>query len=380
MKNFFITLGIVLSIIAIIVGGGYLFVRHTIHIHTYRPLDSSVTHEDAVTFEIEPGMWPAAVVERLYEEDLIRNRFIANQIIRFNEWGALQVGEYEIHQGMSLNEMFELFTEHHEGESFVCGETHACIIIPEGELITGIANRFAAELEWDADEFLGLWSDVDFLTELIDEYWFLTDEILNPDILYPLEGYFYPIRHDIPVEIEDLREVTRRMLNMTQYQLSGVRMQIEDHEMTFHEILAFAAVIEAETQDEDEKGTVAGVFQNRIDIDMLLQTDVTVQYVAPERSFHVTPEMLAIESPFNTYLNLGLPPGPVNSPSTHAILAAMSPESHDYLFFISDMFGCIDHGKHYFTNFDDHYAFYLEHLQPSYNAGESLCDPDVQVN
>lgn len=380
MKNFLITLGTVLLIIGIVVGGGYLFVRHTINTHTYRPIDRNATEADAIVFEIELGMWPAAVVERLYEEDLIRNEWIANQIIRFNNWGTIQAGEYELHRGLSLHEMFALFTEGEAVEELVCGETLACVIIPEGALLTHIAYLFADALEMDAEDLLALWSDADFLSELIEEYWFLTDEILNSELYYPLEGYFYPIRHDVPIGLTDERELTRLLLNLTQHQLAGMRTEIEDHDMTFHELLAFAAIIEAETQDRDEKGMVAGVFQNRIDVGMVLQTDVTVQYVAPERSFHVTAEMLAIESPFNTYLNFGLPPGPVNSPSSTAIQAAINPESHEYFFFISDMFGCIDHGKHYFTNFDDHYAFYLANLQPSYDAGESLCDPNVQVN
>lgn len=377
MKKFLTTLGIVLLIIGIVAGGGYLFVRHTINTHTYRPLDRVATEDDAIVFEIESGMWPAAVVERLYKEGLIRNEWIANQIVRFNSWGAIQAGEYELHQGLSLYEMFALFTE---GDA-VYG-TFVYVIVPEGELMTGIAHRFADALDMDADYLLALWSDVAFLNELIDEYWFLTDEILNADIIYPLEGYIYPIRHEIPQDLEDAREITRAMLNMTGHRLSGQRAHIEDHAMTFHEILTFASIIEAETQDEAEKAMVAGVFQNRLDIGMLLQTDVTVQYLAAERQVHVTYDMLEVDSPFNTYMYLGLPPGPVNSPSIHAIEAAMNPAKHAYIFFISDMFGCVGAvgGKHYFTNYDDHRAFRRAHLEPSYAARESLCDPNVQVN
>ena len=375
MKNFLITLGTVLLIIGLIVGGGYLFVMHTINTHTYSPMDETATIEDAFLFEIESGMWPAAVVERLYEEDLIRHEWIANQLVRFNSWGTIQAGEYELHHGMSLYDMFALFTE-----GSVTYDAFTYIIIPEGFDLDLIADIFADALNMDAQDLMTLWDDEYFLTELIDEYWFLTDEILDSDIYHPLEGYFYPIRHEIPEGLADKRELTRIILNMTEQRLTGLRARVESHTMTFHEILTFAAIIEAETQDEEEKSTVAGVFKNRLEDGWELQTDVTVQYIAEERSFHVTPEMLAIESPYNTYLNPGLPPGPVNSPSRSAIEAAMDPEEHEYFFFISDMFGCIDHGKHYFTNLDDHMAFYQAYLRPSYDAGYSVCDPDVEVN
>jgi len=278
--------------------------------------------------------------------------------------------------------MFALFTE---GD--VVGEGPVVhVIVPEGALLVQIANLVAGAegltLDIDADYLLALWSDTDFLAELIEAYWFLTDDILNPELYYPLEGYITPIRHEIPEGVEDGRALTVAMLNMTQQRLAGVREQVEAHEMTFHEILSFAAIIEAETQDVDEKSMVAGVFQNRLDIEMLLQTDVTVQYIAAERQTQVTYEMLGIDSPFNTYRHFGLPPGPVNSPSVQAIEAAMEPESHDYIFFISDMFGCVGEpgNKNYFTNFEDHLAFYHAHLRPSYDAGYSVCNPDVQLN
>lgn len=377
MKNFLITLGAVLLIIAIVIGGGYLFVRHTINTHTYRPIQASATEDDGTIFEIESGMWPAAVVERLYEEGFIRQEWIANQIVRFNKWGEIQAGEYEIHPGLSLYEMFALFIE---GDGVYDSYVH--VIVPEGELITGIANRVVETLGMDADYLLEVWSDVDFLTELIEAYWFLTDEILNPELLYPLEGYITPIRHDIPEGLTDARELTRIMLNMTQHQLVSVRAQMEEHEMEINEILTFASIIEGETQDISEKAAVAGVFQNRLDIEMMLQTDVTAQYLASERQTQVTYDLLAVDSPFNTYLYTGLPPGPLNSPSIAAIDAAMNPESHDYIFFISDMFGCVGPvgGKHYFTNYPDHEAFREAYLEPSYEARESLCDPNVQMN
>jgi len=367
----FIRFIISLAVIAGVVYGGYLFVLHTINTHTYVAIDADASEDDYIILEIEPGMRATDVIDILYEEELIRNSMIAGLLVRFRGWGSVQAGEYQVYAGLSLEGMFAMF----RGGDIVYGE-RIYIIIPEGELITRIAEIFADALEMDADDLLELWSDEDFLTELIEEYWFLTDEILDSDIIYPLEGYFYPIRHEIPEAFEDdAREVTRAMLDMTEHRLTDVRGQIEDHEMTFHEILTFAAIIEGETQDSDEKAMVAGVFQNRLEYPMLLQTDVSAQYLVPERQVQVTYDMLEYDSPYNTYIHEGLPPGPMNSPSTYAIEAAMNPAEHEYLFFISDMFNCVDGGKHYFTNYDDHLEFRNLYLNPSHeNDDVSVCE------
>ena len=366
---------VIVTIILSVLLGGYLFVRHTINTHTNVAIAPNTSAYDYVIVEISSGMNSTDVIDILYEEELIRNDIIADWIARNHNWNAIQVGEYRIHTGMSLAQMFSMFIE---GKTTQGGLIY--VIIPEGVEIGEIANRMAMALELDAYDLMDLWSNKEFLDELIEEFWFLTDEILNPDILFPLEGYFYPIRHEIQADFEDAREVTFTMLRMTQHRLEGVRSQIEDHELTFHELIAFAAIIEAETQDLSEMDMVAGVFNNRMIDGWPLQTDATSQYLAYERTFHVTYAMNEVDSPFNTYVHLGLPPGPINSPSINAIIAAMNPAQHPYFFFLSDMFGCIDHGKHYTTTYEEHRALLLEILQPSYDAGYSLCDPNVQVN
>jgi UPF0755 protein len=389
MKNFFITLGTVLLIIGMIVGGGYLFVTRTINTHTYKPIDDTATEADAIIFEIESGMWSSDVVEKLYEADLIRHEWIANQLVRFNSWGVIQAGEYEVHQGMSLYEMFARFTD-----GGVLDEDYVYIIVPEGAELTWIAHLFADALDIDADSLLALWADVAFLNELIEEYWFLTDEILNPELYYPLEGYFYPIRHEIPEElVDDMEAITRVMLNMTQHRLANVRSAIEEHDMTFHEILAFAAIIEAETQVAEDMPAVVGVFRNRLDnleeFGGRLETDATVQYLLEERVTQVLWEHLQVASPFNTYQNAGLPPGPINSPSQSAINAVLNPVEHGYYFFITDMFGCYveegsdaaysDPGRKIFAvTYSEHQAHLARYLQPSYDAARSQCNPNVQ--
>jgi len=395
----FIKFIITIAIIAGIAYGGYLYVLHTINTHTYVAIDGDASPDDYVMLEIRSGMRPSDVVDALYENELIRNSTIASWLVRLRGWGfiegnwnAIQAGEYRVYAGQSLDEMFTMFTQ---GDVHTAEIPVVYVIVPEGALLTWIAHLFGRALEMDSDYFLELWSDVDFLTELIEEYWFLTDEILNPDLYYPLEGYIYPIRHEIPVsaiEAEDGRAITRAALDMTGRRLADIRGQIHASDMTLHEILAFAAIIEAETQEPADMPGVVGVFQNRLDSDSFnrhLETDATIQYLLEERVTQVLYVHLTIESPFNTYLNPGLPPGPINSPSAHAIAAVLNPMNHGYYFFITDMFGCyVEEGsdaeysapgrKIFATTYSEHRDNLERYLQPSYNAGHSVCNPNVQ--
>jgi len=387
MLRGFIRFLIVLAVIAGLAWLGYRTVMNQIYTRSHVGIDVDADPNEYFVVEITPGMSFSRVLDMLYEEGLVRDTLFSGLLVRFNEWGAIMVGEYEVNPTMSLYEMFRLF----RGVDVVVApeicEINHCIIIPEGLQIGAIANIMANNLGFDADELLELWADVEFLEELIEEFWFLTDEILNPQLYHPLEGYFYPIRHEIPINnADDARMVTRAMLNMTSRMLVPYRAQMENHEMTVHEILTFASIVQGETADPYDMRTVAGVFFNRLNRGQRLASCVTVHYVYPVRSHHVTYVMTQFESPFNTYMHAGLPPGPINSPERRAIRGVLDYAEHDYLYFIGDIFNCVvdEEGRtgrtHFFTNFADHQNFAALHLDPSYAAGYSVCDPNVVLD
>jgi len=367
----FIKFIITLAVIAGIIYGSYVFIMNTIETHSYEAIDEYASEDDYVILEIIPGMRTSEVLEVLYEEGLIRNELIAGALVRIRGWSIIQAGSYQLYAGLSLEEMFSMFQT---GDIIVPDTTR--FTIPEGLLLEGIAGILEEVFGHDAGDLMELWSDDDFLEELIDEFWFVTEDILDSDVIHPLEGYFYPITYFIPDEEDSPEEITRAMLSMTHDRVAALRSDVGEHDMTFHEILTFASIIEGETQDDSEMENVSGVFYNRMvaEPSIPLQTDVSAQYLAPERQVHVTYDMLDVESPYNTYTNEGLPPGPMNSPSINAIRAAMNPAEHEYYFFISDMFNCHEGGKHYFRTYPEHAAFRIAYLEPSYAAGESVCE------
>ena len=137
--------------------------------------------------------------------------------------------------------------------------------------------------------------------------------------------------------------------------------------------MALASVVEGETQRTEEMPTVAGVFFNRINSGMYLQSDMTVLYALGDHSVRVTEAMTRVDSPYNTYVMQGIPIGPVSSPTLDAIEAVLQPEEHKYLYFIADMFNCVDGKTHFFETYEEHMAFYRANLLPSYEAGASVC-------
>jgi len=108
---------------------------------------------------------------------------------------------------------------------------------------------------------------------------------------------------------------------------------------SIHEILSFASVIQRESDNFDDMATIGGVFQNRLEQNMKLQSDATVHYFLNTSTFRLSIADTQKQSPFNLYLNTGLTPGPIATVSENALDAAIYPEAHNYLYFLADIEG-----------------------------------------
>ncbi len=149
------------------------------------------------------------------------------------------------------------------------------------------------------------------------------------------EGYFMPDTYEFYWK-EPISEIVKRLLD-AQDKIWQAKFQryAEEEGRTRHEILTLASIIEAETPVNDEKARIAGVYYNRLKYGMPLQSDPTVQYALGNHKDRILYRDLDIDSPYNTYKHLGLPPGPINSPGIKSIEAAVFPENNDYLYFVA---------------------------------------------
>jgi UPF0755 protein len=171
---------------------------------------------------------------------------------------------------------------------------------------------------------------------------FITDALPYEGTLFP-ETYFLPPHFTSQEVIQTLRDSYEAFM-------TPLRAQIASSTLTEAEVVILASIIEREADSVESMGMVAGILRNRLDIGMPLQADASVEYVLDKPLGALVPSDLKIDSPYNTYLNKGLPPTPIGNPGAAAIRAVLEPTPSDYLFYITGN----DGNFYYATTYEDH--------------------------
>lgn len=233
---------------------------------------------DPVTVEIPSGTGASAIVEILDENGLVKNKTAAKIHVRLAGYDSLQANSYIFNKDMTLKEIMEVINT---GDFNYLSKNAFTII--EGATAPQAAEAIAESLPFTAEDLLKKWKDRDYLNQLIDQYWFLTDEILQDGILYPLEGYLYPETYFVTDDEPTEEEITEMLLDMTDQVLSERKEGIEAMDLTVHQFLSLASVVENESLFEKDRPLIAGVFINRLAKDMPLQSDITDSLRAAEK-------------------------------------------------------------------------------------------------
>ena len=192
---------------------------------------------------------------------------------------------------------------------------------------------------------LNKWSDTAYLNTLIDEYWFLTDEILQSGIMFPLEGYIYPETYFVTDKEPTIESITVMFLDKANEELTARKAKIDKCGMSVHELLSLASVVQNESLFEEDIPKIAGVFVNRLEEGMPLQSDITVLYALQEKRVDVTYADLEVDSPYNTYKYAGIPIGPVCGVAGYALDATLDYEESNYLYFFATKDGKVLYSK-----------------------------------
>ncbi len=160
------------------------------------------------------------------------------------------------------------------------------------------------------------------------------------------EGYLFPDTYYVLPNIkeQDLIKVLKETLNK---KLEPFKDEIATSPYNLHEILTIASIIEKEESDKKDRHMIAGVINNRLKINMPLQVDATFLYILGRGTFGLSREDLKHQSPYNTYVHYGLPPGPINNPGLSSIRAVLEPTNHPYLFYLADSHGTTYYSKTY---------------------------------
>lgn len=262
--------------------------------------------------EFKAGSSARHIASELKQAGIIRSRS-AFLLLHLFRRASLKAGEYEFDHPERLTEIY-----HHIAH----GDTYArVLVVPEGYNIFDIAT---------AVEKLGIDSQQDFL----DQVWSQVALVRDIDPQAPtLEGYLYPDTYRISRK-QKAPDVVAAMVKRFHQEAHAIGLAGD-----VHRVVTMASIVEKETAVPDERALVAGVFYNRLAQHVALDTDPSVIYAALLANRYrgaIYASDLHYTSPYNTYRNPGLPPGPISNPGKDSLMAAMHPATTDYLYFVSD--------------------------------------------
>ena len=336
-----IKISIATIIVLLIVAVVGIFYLYNVNLKAY---DSS----DTTMFEIEipSGSTYYSIADILYENKLIRSKTIYRIYIKLNPPSKeLKAGFYSVSRSMDMNKIIK--TLENGGSSVNLDEI--TITFREGLNMRGIASVIAKNTNNTEEDVYNLMKDKDYIDGLIEQYWFITDEIKDDEIYYPLEGYLFPNTYNFSSKDVTVEEIFEVMLKEMDKQLTPLKADIEKSEYTVHEILTLASIIELEALNTSDRKNVSGVFYNRLNSHMSLGSDVTTYYAAGidmgERDL-CQAEIDAVNA-YNTRPGAmagKLPIGAICNPSLSSIEAAVKPNKTSYMYFVADK-----NGKVYFT-------------------------------
>ena len=315
--------------VAVIVTGICFSLWNKIYEDYLGPMDRG--DEQEVLFEISSGQSLTRVASNLEAAGLIHNRSVFKYYCDFAGMGQkLQIGQYGLKRSMSMTEIANQLTTG-DGNPLVRNIT----LIP-GETVEEFAAKLVKSgvLE-DSSAFLSLCRT----GTAFRDYYYIADVLNSPNASqrkYALEGYLAPDTYEVYVTAT-AEEILRKLLSQTEAVFPAeMQERAEGMGMTMDQALTLASMIEKEAGAGDF-AKVSAVFHNRLKAGMKLESDVTIHYVSGVRKMALEGRDLTMNSPYNTYVNSGLPLGPICNPSAAAIHAALYPDetytAENYLYF-----------------------------------------------
>lgn len=318
----------VVGFILLLIGVGYCVVN-------MMPVDSN--DSSPITFVVDKGMGKSAVVDKLKREGIIRNAFVFKVYLRITDDSIFYPGTYELNKSMNPEEIVKIINSGDKQN-----DEDISVTFIEGKRFPYYVNKISETFGYSEDDILKVSANQEFLNKLIEKYWFVTTDILNKDIYYPLEGYLFPDTYSFKKDasIETILETLVKQLGN---KLEIYKNDIETSNYSIHGLLTLASMVELEAVSAEDRGNVSRVFVSRLEKGIPLGSDVTAYY-AHKKEMTVSNQLSNGElnacSAYNTRGTCaikGLPVGPICSSSYSSITAAINPAENDYLFFVADI-------------------------------------------
>jgi UPF0755 protein len=283
--------------------------------------------------EIENGKGARTIAHSLKEKGIIKKEwpFLLGYKV-FSSSKSLKAGEYAFSSPLSTKEVLRAIIE---GRIYL-----HLVIIPEGMTRREIAHDLESELAVNAEDFLKACSRTDSISSL-------DKKATN------LEGYLFPESYHFAKRTPADKIISTLISQFMSVFSEEWQKRAAELKMSIREVVTLASLIEKEASIPEEKKFVSAVFHNRLKIGMKLDCDPTIIYDLKEKGIfkdRLHAKDLKLNTPFNTYLHRGLPPGPICNPGRESLKAALYPAEEKYLYFVSK-----NDGSHYFSrNFREH--------------------------
>lgn len=322
---------IVLVVMALSVGAYWLIMS--------QPVDKN--SDKKIEVVIPNGTTTRQIGVILKQKELIKSEFFFNVYTKVNRVNSMKASTYTLTKSMALEEIIEALES---GNSY--NPDVITITFKEGERITDFCKTISKKTNNTYSDAIALMKNRTYIQTLIPKYWFLTNEILNASIYYPLEGYLAPNTYEFANKDVSLESIIETMLKQTDKILTKHKDKMTK---PVHYYVTMASMAELEGTNTDNRKQIVSVFENRLARGMNLGSDVTTYYALQHpMDKDLTSKQFATANPYNTRSTtmMGkMPIGPICNPSSSSIEAAVNPTKSNYLYFVADKYG-----KIYFTN------------------------------
>ena len=365
-KVFFISLLIFLALIS--AGGyfGYQYVQSSL-----QPVDAD--SKQYVTVQIPEGSNVQEIGKTLEDAGLIKHGLVFSLYAKYKNYADLKSGYYNLQKSMSTEDII------HELQKGGTAEAQepvlATLTIPEGYTIDQMAQA-VGQLQGDfkepltADAFLAKVQDESFISQEVAKYPSLLESLPTKEsgVRYRLEGFLFPATYSIK-ESTTIESLIDEMLAAMDKTLAPHYSTIKSKNLTVNELLTIASLVEKEGAKTEDRKLIAGVFYNRLNLGMPLQSNIAILYAQGKLGQKISLADDAgidtsINSPYNVYTNLGLMPGPVDSPSLDAIESSINQTKSENLYFVADV---TDGKVYYASNKEEHDRNVADHVNSKLN-------------
>ena len=283
-----------------------------------------------IALSIPPGTSTSGVADLLVSKGVIGNALVFSTYVRLHGL-SLEAGQYSIPAGATVSDVAALLAHNQTG-------TSVRVTIPEGYTARQVGALMAKK---------GLFSADDFLAATRQPY--PQDFLVGHDPSLGLDGYLFPDTYDFAPRVTP-KEVITVLLNRFGEKLTPDLRTRLPAGYTLNQVVVMASIVEREAFFDKDRAAVAGVFYNRLAARMPLQSDATVAYAKGQAGADITEDDKKLNSPYNTYLNPGLPPGGISNPGMPSIMAALQPQKTGYYYYLTDKVG----HAHFSTTYAQH--------------------------